>query len=160
MVTTTAALSIQRTEQINFDLCTGCPCDPVVKTTKTSDNILEDSEKHGVVSLFSGSKSLPKSTCSGSLKRTGSSSSTKFDSKSLRSSNKKKFSSKSRNKDRQKSKSENRARKALRTISFILGAFIVCWTPYHIAALMAGFCDGCVNRHFFYFTYFLCYANR
>ena len=65
---------------------------------------------------------------------------------------------------RQKSKSENRARKALRTISFILGAFVLCWTPYHITALVEGFCsdrtNGCVNRHLFYFTYFLCYANR
>ncbi|CAG2102306.1 unnamed protein product [Medioppia subpectinata] len=64
---------------------------------------------------------------------------------------------------RQKSKSENRARKALRTISFILGAFVLCWTPYHITALVEGFCsdriNGCVNRHLFYFTYFLCYAN-
>lgn len=34
--------------------------------------------------------------------------------------------------NRQKSKSENRARKAFRTISFILGAFVICWTPYHI----------------------------
>ena len=64
---------------------------------------------------------------------------------------------------RKKSKSENRARKALRTISFILGAFIICWTPYHILALWEGFCGSsgpCVNRHIFYFTYFLCYANR
>ncbi|KAH9399308.1 G-protein coupled receptor [Tyrophagus putrescentiae] len=63
---------------------------------------------------------------------------------------------------RKKSKSENRARKALRTISFILGAFIICWTPYHILALWEGFCGSsgpCVNRHIFYFTYFLCYAN-
>ncbi|XP_054162322.1 muscarinic acetylcholine receptor M5-like [Oppia nitens] len=69
-----------------------------------------------------------------------------------------------RNKEkRQKSKSENRARKALRTISFILGAFVLCWTPYHITALVEGFCrdriNGCVNHHLFYFTYFLCYAN-
>lgn len=63
---------------------------------------------------------------------------------------------------RHKSKTENRARKALRTISFILGAFVVCWTPYHICALVEGFCrltSGCVNHHLFYFTYFLCYAN-
>ncbi|XP_035213734.1 muscarinic acetylcholine receptor M1-like [Stegodyphus dumicola] len=67
-----------------------------------------------------------------------------------------------KNDRRHKSKSENRARKALRTISFILGAFVVCWTPYHICALVAGFCrdaTGCVNHHLFYFTYFLCYAN-
>jgi len=60
---------------------------------------------------------------------------------------------------RLKSKSENRARKALRTISFILGAFVLCWTPYHVLALVAGFCDGCINTHVFYFTYFLCYTN-
>lgn len=62
---------------------------------------------------------------------------------------------------RQKSKSENRARKALRTISFILGAFVICWTPYHIFALVEGFCKEptCVNSHVFMFSYFLCYAN-
>lgn len=69
---------------------------------------------------------------------------------------------KKRSDKRHKSKSENRARKALRTISFILGAFVACWTPYHIVALVEGFCreeKGCVNHHLFYFTYFLCYAN-
>ncbi|XP_063533423.1 muscarinic acetylcholine receptor gar-2 [Cydia strobilella] len=62
---------------------------------------------------------------------------------------------------RQKSKSENRARKAFRTISFILGAFVVCWTPYHILALVEGFCTDppCTNKHLYMFTYFLCYAN-
>ncbi|KAJ8921531.1 hypothetical protein NQ315_003151 [Exocentrus adspersus] len=62
---------------------------------------------------------------------------------------------------RQKSKSENRARKALRTISFILGAFVICWTPYHIFALVEGFCTSppCINGHLYMFSYFLCYAN-
>ncbi|XP_067000830.1 muscarinic acetylcholine receptor gar-2 [Anabrus simplex] len=62
---------------------------------------------------------------------------------------------------RQKSKSENRARKAFRTISFILGAFVACWTPYHILALVEGFCatPPCTNEHLFMFSYFLCYAN-
>ncbi|KAG5878081.1 hypothetical protein JTB14_021528 [Gonioctena quinquepunctata] len=62
---------------------------------------------------------------------------------------------------RQKSKSENRARKALRTISFILGAFVICWTPYHIFALVEGFCTEppCINGHIYMFSYFLCYAN-
>ena len=63
--------------------------------------------------------------------------------------------------NRQKSKSENRARKAFRTISFILGAFVICWTPYHILALVEGFCRDppCTNEHLYMFTYFLCYAN-
>lgn len=62
---------------------------------------------------------------------------------------------------RQKSKSENRARKAFRTISFILGAFVVCWTPYHILALVEGFCSDppCTNSHLYMFCYFLCYSN-
>lgn len=62
---------------------------------------------------------------------------------------------------RQKSKSENRARKAFRTISFILGAFVACWTPYHVLALVEGFCASppCTNEHLFMFSYFLCYAN-
>lgn len=62
---------------------------------------------------------------------------------------------------RQKSKSENRARKAFRTISFILGAFVACWTPYHVLALVEGFCSNppCTNEHLFMFSYFLCYAN-
>lgn len=62
---------------------------------------------------------------------------------------------------RQKSRTENRARKAFRTISFILGAFVACWTPYHILALVEGFCSDppCTNEHLFMFSYFLCYAN-
>ncbi|XP_017844679.1 probable muscarinic acetylcholine receptor gar-1, partial [Drosophila busckii] len=62
---------------------------------------------------------------------------------------------------RQKSKSENRARKAFRTISFILGCFVACWTPYHVLALVEGFCRNppCTNEHLFMFSYFLCYAN-
>lgn len=100
---------------------------------------------------------------------------------------------------RTKSKSENRARKAFRTISFILGAFVACWvsiyavfswiflryirrlpfpmmtttanfiyfsefffqTPYHVLALVEGFCANppCTNVHLYLFSYFLCYAN-
>jgi muscarinic acetylcholine receptor M3 len=65
------------------------------------------------------------------------------------------------NAGRQKSKSENRARKAFRTISFILGAFVACWTPYHVLALVEGFCSDppCTNGHLYMFSYFLCYAN-
>ena len=59
---------------------------------------------------------------------------------------------------RHRSKSENRANKALRTISVILGAFVACWTPYHILAIAEGWCH-CTNTHLYMFTYFLCYAN-
>ena len=61
-----------------------------------------------------------------------------------------------------KSKSENRARKALRTISIILGAYVLCWTPYHVMVLIVGICDtswNCINLRLYYFTYWLCYLN-
>ena len=57
-----------------------------------------------------------------------------------------------------KSKTDIRANKALRTISFIMGAFVACWTPYHILAVMEGWCV-CTNVHLYMFSYFLCYAN-
>ena len=62
-----------------------------------------------------------------------------------------------RKKDQQKT--ENRAKKALKTISFILGAFVTCWTPYHIIAIVASFCPSCINIHLYMVSYFLCYLN-
>ncbi|XP_045207931.2 muscarinic acetylcholine receptor M2-like [Mercenaria mercenaria] len=60
-----------------------------------------------------------------------------------------------------KSKSENRARKALRTISIILGAYVLCWTPYHVMVFIIGICGdwSCINLTLYYFTYWLCYLN-
>lgn len=66
------------------------------------------------------------------------------------------------NKDKKtKSKSENRARKALRTITFILGAYVLCWTPYHIMVFIIALCRGygCINMSLYNFTYWLCYLN-
>ncbi|CAK9303840.1 unnamed protein product [Gordionus sp. m RMFG-2023] len=54
----------------------------------------------------------------------------------------------------------SRARKALKTITCIMGAFVLCWTPYHILETIWGFCDSCqINPHFYAFTYWLCYLN-
>ena len=57
------------------------------------------------------------------------------------------------------SKSENRARKALRTITVILGAFVFCWTPWHILSLIIGFCPNCVPGVLYDISYWLCYLN-
>ena len=64
--------------------------------------------------------------------------------------------------EKQKSKSENRARKALRTITIILGAFLICWTPWHIFSLILGFCpEGsvCLPGLLYDISYWLCYLN-
>lgn len=62
--------------------------------------------------------------------------------------------------EKRKNKSKNRAQKALRTITFILGAFVVCWTPYHVIVLIASFCEKChINARFYEFSYWLCYMN-
>ncbi|VDO43810.1 unnamed protein product [Onchocerca flexuosa] len=70
---------------------------------------------------------------------------------------------KKQSKNEYKSKSENRARKALRTITFILGTFTILWTPFYVLATVMGFCDSCKNSKIFNFfysiSYFLCYMN-
>lgn len=58
-----------------------------------------------------------------------------------------------------KSKSENRARKALRTITIILGAFVLFWTPFYVLATMYGFCTECIPPWLFITSYYMCYMN-
>jgi len=85
---------------------------------------------------------------------------------------------------KQQKKKENRARKALRTITIILGAFVMCWTPWHVLSLLIGFCGGgadgalslvidgeaanlvdesaipsCVSTTLYDISYWLCYLN-
>lgn len=61
-----------------------------------------------------------------------------------------------------KCKRVNRARKALRTITVILGAFVLCWTPWHVLSMIIGFCPKgivCVTPVLYDISYWLCYLN-
>ena len=62
-----------------------------------------------------------------------------------------------------RNKSENRARKALRTITIILGAFVVCWTPWHVLSLIIGFkgdqLPAVISGLLYDISYWLCYLN-
>lgn len=58
----------------------------------------------------------------------------------------------------------NRAFKALLSIALILGAYLICWTPYHVVSLLTSFhCPKiqtlCVTSPLYTFVYWLCYAN-
>jgi len=58
------------------------------------------------------------------------------------------------------SRSENRARKALRTISIILGAFVLCWTPWHVLSLVKpAYPNNQALSVLYDISYWLCYLN-
>nr|8E9Y_A Chain A, Muscarinic acetylcholine receptor M3 [Homo sapiens] len=50
-------------------------------------------------------------------------------------------------------------KKAAQTLSAILLAFIITWTPYNIMVLVNTFCDSCIPKTFWNLGYWLCYIN-
>ncbi|OCT83989.1 muscarinic acetylcholine receptor M1 [Xenopus laevis] len=60
---------------------------------------------------------------------------------------------------KRKNNSLIKEKKAAKTLSAILLAFILTWTPYNIMVLVSTFCPDCVPKKLWELGYWLCYVN-
>ncbi|KAJ8393525.1 hypothetical protein AAFF_G00059980 [Aldrovandia affinis] len=63
------------------------------------------------------------------------------------------------NKKKKKKMAVIKEKKAAQTLSAILLAFILTWTPYNIMVLVSTFCSDCIPPSLWHLGYWLCYVN-
>lgn len=56
-------------------------------------------------------------------------------------------------------KTERADRKAMKTLTLILGAFFITWSPYSTFFIIIGWCPYCIDVGLYSFSYWLCYMN-
>ncbi|XP_077989844.1 muscarinic acetylcholine receptor M2-like [Glandiceps talaboti] len=56
-------------------------------------------------------------------------------------------------------KNERADKKAMKTLTLILGAFMVTWSPYSTFFIVIGWCPTCIHPGLYSFSYWLCYMN-